>query len=234
MNQSLHNKQMEMESLVSDDDLLTAALDGDIEAEGVLFERYSAYLYASMFTMTNGDAHAADDIVQETFLRAHTKLQTFQRRCHIKTWLYRIGCNYYFWHRKRNKVIHTVIDNDRFQLLDLLQDHTSLQPLNALLLAEQCSLVHECMQQIRAEHSSILALRYFSEKTYEEIGEELHIPPGTVRSRISRAKQHLAKAVSEALQEEQVCIDEPSSRGRFIKTTFAELLNRRNIGNLAP
>lgn len=139
--------------------------------------RYTTYLV--------GDYHQAEDIVQETFIKAFKNLNGFDTRKKFSSWVYRIAHNETMNVIKRDKKsvsLETQIDFDSGVNLE-----------EELLKKELIKHAHECLLSIPVIYREPLSLYYLEGRSYEEIGDILKIPIGTVGTRINRAKIMMKK-----------------------------------------
>jgi RNA polymerase sigma-70 factor, ECF subfamily len=183
---------------VSDDaDLIAETLAGQTAAFGKLVEKYQDRLYNTL-THLAGNAEDARDIVQEAFVQAFIKLNTFRGSSAFYTWLYRIAFNISAgWRRKRKPIAS--IDRNREQLGMEPMDN-SLGPVEQLESQERCRQVRQALGQLSDEHRKILVLREIEGCGYETIAEILDLPVGTVRSRLHRARMQLREELKETLE----------------------------------
>lgn len=180
-----------------DSQLIERTLAGDRSAFNALVMRHQDRLYSSMLGVT-GCAEEAEDVVQDAFVRAFVKLESFQQSSQFFTWLYRIAFNTALSrHRRRRSKVS----------LDHTRETTGLEPVDVadapdepMLRRERVEMVRIAMAQLSEEHRTILVLREMDENPYETIAEILDISIGTVRSRLSRARYQL-KLTLEAMQE---------------------------------
>lgn len=180
-----------------DSQLIERTLAGERSAFNELVTRYQDRLYASMLGVT-GSAEEAEDVVQDAFVRAFVKLDSFQQTSQFFTWLYRIAFNTALSrHRRRRSRVS----------LDHARETTGLEPVDAvdapdepMMRRERIAMVRQAMSQLTDEHRAILVLREMDEYSYETIAEVLEISIGTVRSRLSRARYQL-KLTLESIQD---------------------------------
>lgn len=172
--------------------LIRESLEGRSSSYGELVERFQVRLYNSMLQLV-GSHDETEDVVQESFVQAYLKLDTFQGNSQFFTWLYRIAFNIAL-SRGRRRRPPLSLDHGR-ELAGIDPEDHSESPDGPLLRAEQVALVHCGLDMLSAEHRAILVLREMQEMSYEDIAQILQINVGTVRSRLSRArsqlKQHL-------------------------------------------
>ncbi len=179
--------------------LIERALQGDRAAFTRLVELNQDRLFASMRQIT-GSTDEAEEVVQEAFIRAFMKLDTFQRNSQFFTWLYRIAFNSALT-RKRRKRAKVSLDHYR-ESSGLEVTDTSDGVDEPMLRRERIQMVRQAIDTLSDDHRSILVLREMQDQSYEDIAEILNISIGTVRSRLSRARAQLKTAL-EAMQREQ-------------------------------
>jgi len=180
---------------VNDEDaLIESALSGKSESFEILVARYQDRLYTAMISVV-GSADEAEDVVQEAFIQAYLKLNTFQRNSRFFTWLYRIAFNYALARRRRHRG-HLSLEESR-EVSGSEPKSKTESPDSQMSRNEDVKLVHLALAQLSEDHKSILVLREMEDMAYEEIAEVLEISIGTVRSRLNRArfalKQQLEK-----------------------------------------
>ena len=174
--------------------LIESALAGDRSAFGKLVHRYQDRLFASMIQVT-GSADDAEDIVQDAFVRAFIKLDTFQQNSQFFTWLYRIAFNSALSKRRRKRPEHSI---------EQAREAGGAEPVDSvdapderMLREERVNTIRWALDQLSEDHRAILVLREMQNCAYEEIAEILDISIGTVRSRLSRARAALKTVLEE-------------------------------------
>ena len=175
-------------SVNDEDKLIELALAGQSSAFETLVVRYQDRLYTAMISIV-GSADEAEDVVQESFIQAYLKLDTFQRNSRVFTWLYRIAFNFALARRRRRK---------NHQSLDETRENTGAEPEfegdtpdTRMTRSEDIQLVHRALALLSEDHRSILVLREMEDLSYEDIAEVLKISIGTVRSRLNRSRAAL-------------------------------------------
>jgi len=185
------------EPAVSDDaQLIDQALRGQSESFGRLVLKYQDRLYNTIVHVV-GHAEDARDIVQEAFVQAFLKLETFRRESGFYTWLYRIAFNASMTHRRRKRPIHSTDCGRENQRDDPPDDQDT--PVEAVERKEQCGLVQQAIGRLDHEQRTVLVLREIDGCNYETIAQMLDIPVGTVRSRLHRARMQLKELLEEEL-----------------------------------
>lgn len=171
-----------------EDDLIQSALAGRSSAFETLVLRYQDRLYTAMISIV-GSADEAEDVVQEAFIQAYLKLDTFQRNSRFFTWLYRIAFNFALARRRRNKG-HMSLEEAR-EKSGAEPAFEGDAPDLRISKTEDVQLVHAALALLSEDHRSILVLREMEDLAYEDIAEVLNISIGTVRSRLNRARAAL-------------------------------------------
>jgi RNA polymerase sigma-70 factor (ECF subfamily) len=187
---------------VTDSALIARALGGEPAAFAELVLRYQDRLYNSLFRVL-GSAEDARDAVQDAFVQAFVKLDTFRGSSAFYTWLYRIAFNQAMSHARRQRPTRS-LDDDR---ADCGRDVADRQPPPdaRLDLSERATQVQRALAELSAEFRTVVVLREMDGCKYEEIAEILELPVGTVRSRLFRARlelrDRLAPLVNESMNE---------------------------------
>lgn len=186
----------ERQRVAEEPQLIDRALEGDRDAFTSLVELNQERLFASMLQVT-GSADEAEEVVQEAFIRAFLKLDTFQRNSQFFTWLYRIAFNSALTLRRRKRARISLDYHRENNGLEIADDGFAVD--EPMLRRERVTMVRQAMGTLTEEHRAILVLREMEEHSYEHIAEILEISIGTVRSRLSRAR-HQLKLALEAMQ----------------------------------
>jgi RNA polymerase sigma-70 factor (ECF subfamily) len=179
-----------VESLINptDNDLIRETLAGNPQAFEGLVRRYQGRLLSAMVAVC-GAIQEAEDVVQETFLQAYCKLESFRSESRFYTWLYRIAFNLSVNARRRKRPALAADHYEGAQGVEAA-DHGP-GPEEPLAQAERSQQVLEAIQRLPDEFRQVLVLRELEGFCYETIAEVLALPIGTVRSRLHRARQQL-------------------------------------------
>lgn len=171
-----------------DEQLISGYLEGDDKALSVLVDRYLTDVYSFALNLTN-DTQAAEDIAQESFIKAWKNIRRFLPGNSFQAWLFSITRNTAIdWLRKRKEVTFSSFETAEGEnaLTATLSDEG---PLADELLArtEDARYLDGLLEQINPDYREVLALRYSSNLTFEEIGEILRRPLHTIKSQHRRA-----------------------------------------------
>lgn len=182
-----------------DQALIDLALAGHSEAFGQLVTKYQDRLYNTMVRVV-GSTDEARDAVQDAFVQAFVKLDSFRGNSAFYTWLYRIAFNQAISRKRRQRPTVS---------LEQVREQTGSEPVDRVATPEDQLEQREREAQVQTalaalsdEHRKILVLREMEGCCYETISEILDMPLGTVRSRLHRARMQLKEQLVRVLQED--------------------------------
>jgi RNA polymerase sigma-70 factor, ECF subfamily len=159
----------------------------------LLYNRYRARTFALAYGMT-GQREQADDLAQEIFLRAYQQLSTFQGKSKFSTWFYRLALNhclnYCRQERGRKRTLSSSTEAQQPMLIEL---RPAEEVHEALLRQEIQQQIRIALLSLKPQLRLLLLLKEIEGLSYEEIAERLECSPGTVASRLSRARKLLAR-----------------------------------------
>jgi RNA polymerase sigma-70 factor (ECF subfamily) len=172
--------------------LITRAQDGDRQAFSALVLLYREKVILMVYRMC-GDAEIAQDMAQETFIRAWIHLPNYRPRSPFRNWLYRIANNATLDLMRRER---ETVDVDSLPLPD------PGEGMEAILEdRDRSAIIREAVLNLPPASRSVLVLREYEELSYREIAETLSIPIGTVMSRLSYARKRLSEVLEPYLKE---------------------------------
>jgi RNA polymerase sigma-70 factor (ECF subfamily) len=184
--------------------LIGRTLAGEPAAFGELVLRYQDRLYNSLFRLL-GSHEDARDTVQDAFVQAFVKLESFRGTSAFYTWLYRIGFNLAMSHSRRQRPLASVeaerLDHGREPVDSLPAPDAGLE------LSERAIQVQRALAELSSEQRSVIVLREIDDLSYEQIAEILELPVGTVRSRLFRARLELRDRLAAMLNVENIPSD---------------------------
>jgi len=182
---------------VADEALVALVLKGDANAFAPLVERHKRGIVNFIFTSVRS-AEDANDLAQETFMRAYAHLRTFNPTiAKFSTWLYQIARNVARTHLGK--------ESRRPQTEDLFEDESLDQrlpdtrreaaPEAMALAADEDRSVRDALRRVPEKMRAALALRYFKHMEYQEIADTMQVSLGNVKTLIHRGKAALARAL---------------------------------------
>lgn len=204
----LAKRQASRRAADHDAELVRQFLRGNQGAFDEMVARYREKLFSVALSMLRNRTDA-EEIVQDTFIRAFRGLKNFRGDSSLVTWLHRITVNlarnrYWYFHRRRR---HATLSLDC--PLSEAGDATfgevfaspAANPQREATTNEFVDLVTVCMDQLQPGHREILTLRNVLNHSYDEIAETLGLEVGTVKSRIARARGCLRTLMAESCPE---------------------------------
>jgi len=175
----------------------------DSSAYDELIRRYQERIYATVYHMTSNHEDA-NDLVQDTFIKAYRALKSFKGNSSFYTWVYRIAVNktINFLKQRKNRVQMSLNDVDFHaendpDLVALVSEKTPRRDLN---LAELQEKLNEALQKLSEHHRMVVTLHDIQGLSHEEIGKIMECNVGTVRSRLFYARQQLQAYLSDYLK----------------------------------
>lgn len=172
-------------------------LNGDRDAFRALVERHSRTVFRLAYRMTRNEQDA-EEVVQETFLRAYRRLSTFESRANFRTWLYRIAVNCSLdlkRARTQQEEVPLVTEHDGEQA-EIQVASAEPGPHRMLLSAEVRRKLGAAMESLTATERAAFVLRHFEGQNIEEIARALNLREGAAKNSIFRAVQKLRRELA--------------------------------------
>ncbi len=168
----------------------------------------------------------AEEVAQDTFMRAYRGLAQFRGDCSLSTWLHRIALNLarnrygYFFRRQRHAAVSMEMPLGGDNPVSLSDQIASdeMGPVRQATATEFTTLVNQCISQLAEESREILTLRCTGNQSYAQISRALGLSVGTVKSRLSRARERLRSAMQLACPD-FACGDNPDTWFAAIRPT---------------
>jgi len=163
----------------------------DQQAYAELLKRYRDVIYFLMLRMS-ANHYDAEDLTIEAFGKAFKNLRQYKDDYAFSTWLYRIATNNCIDFLRRNNRIPSADKykwkpEDQDELIEQLPSEI-LDPEEDLMHKQKIKLMREVVDKLKPHYRNLITLRYFDELSYEEITEILHLPLGTVKAQLFRAR----------------------------------------------
>jgi len=179
--------------------LIDETLAGHPQAFGQLVTKYQDRLFNAVVHVL-GSVEDAHDVVQDAFVQAFVKLDTFKRTSAFYTWLYRIAFNRAISLRRRQRPTSSIEQAREASGEEPPGKESS--PVERMEQQDRVAQVQTALQELTEEHRSVLVLREMEGFHYDEISEILNLPVGTVRSRLHRARMQMRGQLKKVLQED--------------------------------
>jgi RNA polymerase sigma-70 factor (ECF subfamily) len=177
--------------------VVEAVKSGDTEAFRLLVDRHKGMLYGVIFKMV-GNSQVAEELAQDTFVKAFVGLDHFRGKAKFSTWLVQIGVHATRDHLRRIKRLRQqrIVSLDELRAaqredLEPVDSHLAANPLSLLGEKEKQDLLQQALGQLPFEHREVLVLKHFVGWSYERIAELTGDSIGTLKVRAHRARQLL-------------------------------------------
>lgn len=190
------NKISQKVKISGDNELIGLIKKGHSEIYDEIVKRYEKKLFSYIYRLV-GNKEEAEDILQNVFVKAYRNIKTFDIERKFSSWIYRIAHNEAInFLKKRNKKKFIswediVSSKDK---MDTKSEERS--PIDIWIRKEAATEIKEALEMLPIKYREVLVLRYFSEKSYEEIGRMIKSPVNTVGTLINRAKKKLAAVIN--------------------------------------
>lgn len=172
--------------------IIARARRGDADAFEQLVVAYREQVFRLALRMCGSEADA-DEVAQEAFLSAWKALPNFRGESQFSTWLYQLTTHAAIDLMRREKRQIAAADITEVSAAD-----PAPSPQQQAEQSEQREIVRDAILQLAPEQREVVVLRFMEELSYEEIGAVLKLPPGTVKSRLNRAKAQLKEILSKS------------------------------------
>lgn len=188
--------QVERYIILTDQQLVVLALDGDATAFEHLFNRYRGSMLQLYIQRTGGNRDDADDLLQETFLKVYLNLERYNPSYTFGQWVYTIARNTFVDYLRKRK--------DNLSIDKFPKDQSSMSPQSLLptpeesiINSQQHAQLEMYLEKMTPKYRKLIELRFFRDYSYEEIAVELGKPLGTVKTQIHRAREQLCRFITE-------------------------------------
>ncbi len=169
----------------------------DIDAFYCIVEKYEQKLLKYILRITNVSYEDAENILQEVFIKAYTKINSYNSNYSFSSWIYRIAHNHTIDYYKKNSKKETVnLEwDDNINFLNLLESDENI--LENIWKKELNKKIWEIINSLDIKYKEILILKFLEEKNYKEISDILKIPEWTVATLINRWKKQFREKAEE-------------------------------------
>jgi len=184
---------------MSDAELVELILKGDQEVFSMLVERYKDAVQNLAYRMLS-NATEAEDITQETFVRAYTQLATYKSVHKFSTWLLSIASHLAIDQLRRRRFLALPLEDVPF--LEWIVD-MGISPEQSALQGEQQDEIQSYLQRLPGKYRAVIILRYWYDFSYDEIATALKLTPPLVKARLHRARELLARYMQQKTAKEE-------------------------------
>lgn len=178
-----------------DEQLIAEALKGSQKAYTQLVDQHKKAIFHIINKIVRNE-EAANDLVQETFMKAFSSLATYRSEYRFSTWLYKIAANASIDYLRKRRINALSLDRPmetRDGTVEIEVPDYSFHPEHDLIRKQQRVSIEEAIDSLPKKYRDVIVYRHKDDKSYEEIADLLDIPVGTVKARIFRARELLKK-----------------------------------------
>jgi RNA polymerase sigma factor (sigma-70 family) len=174
--------------------VLRALNEKDQRAYTELMGRYKDSVYFMLLKMVN-NSDDAEDLTIETFSKAFKRLDQYTPQFAFSTWLFKIASNHSIDFIRKKRIKAVSIDqgysNEDGESYVIPVKEDSLDPEESMQKDERVQRMRDVVEKLKPRYKRLVELRYFEEKSYEEISEILELPLGTVKAQLFRARDFM-------------------------------------------
>ncbi|GAB4578238.1 MAG: RNA polymerase sigma factor SigW [Anaerolineales bacterium] len=174
----------------SDHDLVLRVRRGEVNDYGELVQRYQTSVFNVCYRLL-GERRDAEDMTQETFIRAFERLGTFDPERPFGPWIRRVAANLCLNRLNVKTMPHVELEEE----YEPSEDHLP-NPETFLVTKERAVAVRAALVALPPHYRAVIELRHFQEMEYDEMAKMLHLPMNTVKSHLFRARKILAERLA--------------------------------------
>lgn len=174
-----------------------AAKRGSMAAFEDIVRRYERPVFSLILRKVR-DPGVAEDLAQETFIKAYRALSTFDCSRRLASWLFKIANNTAIDHLRRKRVPTEALDRgpDEASWIDRLEDEDELAADRRVEGKQLGSALHRALEELRSDYREVLVLRFIEGLSYQDVADVTDQPLGTVKTKIHRARRELAASLT--------------------------------------
>ena len=187
---------------LTDQEVVLLARGGQERAYRELVRRYERPIFSLLYRMVR-DRELAEDLSQETFVKALNAIESYRPEYKFSSWLFKIANNAAIDHLRRRELDTLSLEGSPHAVTPDAVEATALQigdrgetPLDIVEAKELGGQIERAIAQLRPEYRACILLRHVDGRAYEEIAQMLDLPLGTVKTYIHRARNELRRLLA--------------------------------------
>jgi RNA polymerase sigma-70 factor, ECF subfamily len=189
-------------STLTDQEIVLLARGGQERAYRELVRRYERPIFSLLYRMVR-DRELAEDLSQESFVKALNAIESYRPEYKFSSWLFKIANNTAIDHLRRRELDTLSLEGSPHAVTPDAMEATALQigdrgesPLDTVEAKELGGEIERAIAQLRPEYRACILVRHVDGRAYEEIAEMLDLPLGTVKTYIHRARNELRRLLA--------------------------------------
>ncbi|NQY07697.1 MAG: RNA polymerase sigma factor [Flavobacteriaceae bacterium] len=186
--------------MTNDLDSIEKIIKGDTHSFALLLEKYKDMVFTLTFRMLK-NREEAEEVAQDTFIKAYKSLNKFKGDSKFSTWLYRIAYNTSLDKIKKLKKEQLTVAIDEYTEGQVRAVENALDNLER---AEQRKMIQDCIQQLPPDSAALLTLYYFDGLSLDEIAKVLNIKASNVKVKLFRSRKKLTHILKERIEPEMI------------------------------
>ncbi|MDR4987906.1 MAG: sigma-70 family RNA polymerase sigma factor [Bacteroidales bacterium] len=198
-NNSRHTEKAQQDLLL----VREACREGNQQAFSELLDKYRDAIFFLLLKMT-GNHQDAEDLTIETFGKAFVNIHQYNEQYAFSTWLFKIASNngIDFIRKSKKNVLNLEANEDIHEDDESKFDFVAdlINPEEKFIKSQKAEMVRQVVETLKPRYRQLILLRYFEERSYEEIASELDIPLGTVKAQLFRARDFLYRSLRNMME----------------------------------
>jgi len=183
-----------------DQKCIEAILNGDANAYSLLVDRYKDLVFTLALGMMK-HREEAEEVAQDSFIKAYRSLEKFKGDSKFSTWMYRVTYNTCLDRLKKNKRKQNTVAIDEFTEHKVKTIDNALDKIEK---EERQTAIRQCLDQLSSEDNYLLTLYYFDELSLDEIAKIIGLKPNNVKVKLHRSRKRLATVLRQKLDNETI------------------------------
>lgn len=188
-----------MQNGPTDSELIERVLKGEQALYAEIVKRYQNFVFSVTLRYTQS-REDAEEIAQDTFIKAYRSLADFRGASKFSTWLYTIVTTTCITFLRKKRIDAHSLDNER--VFELVDSQDSGLSANQVEQKSRTAMVQNAIQLLSPDDAKIILLFYKAEQSLEEIGQIMGLEPNTVKVRLHRARQRLKEKMERHFSQE--------------------------------
>ncbi len=184
----------------SAEDLIARARSGDTEAFHLIFDRYSRPVLSFIYDLT-GESEAAEELMQETFVRAYRNLGTLRADARLSTWLFGIAKNVSREYGRARRRASRKVELDDAAVTELAD--AGMPPDDSLINKELNSVIRDALSRLDEDKRLVFTLKIFQQQSYEEIAAITGFSVAKLKTDLHRARHEMRRLIRPYLEVSQ-------------------------------